>query len=117
MLDAQLARRFADEWLDAWNAHDLERILAHWADACVFTSPLALKLMGDATVRGKPALRAYWARGLQANPALRFGDLALFVGHDSLVLHYRNHRGQSCAEWLRLTPAGLAIEGAAHNLA
>ena len=26
------ARTFAEEWVAAWNAHDLERILAHYSD-------------------------------------------------------------------------------------
>ena len=31
-LTHEFARRFAEEWIAAWNAHDLERILAHYTD-------------------------------------------------------------------------------------
>ena len=113
------AEHFAHEWLAAWNAHDLERILSHWADDCVFTSPLVARLMDEpsGSVHGKAALRAYWSRGLAASPGLRFELDQVLVGHDSLVLAYRNHRGQACAEWIRLAADGLAVQGAAHYTA
>ena len=57
-----------------WNAHDLVRILAHYADDVELTSPFVVKLTGRSkgVVRGKTALRDYFARGLEAYPALRF---------------------------------------------
>jgi hypothetical protein len=116
MLSEAQAQAFVHEWIEAWNAHDLERILAHWADECVFTSPIVARLMNDAsgTVRGKAALRAYWRRGLDANPGLHFVLEHVLVGVDTLVIAYTNHRGQHVAEQLRLGADGLAIEGAAH---
>jgi ketosteroid isomerase-like protein len=116
MITPAQATQFAHEWIDAWNAHDLERILSHWAEDVVFTSPLARRLLGDATgtVRGKDALRAYFGKGLLASPDLRFELDTVFVGQGSIVVGYRNHRGQSCAEWMRLGPDGRAVEGAAH---
>src|ERR1039457_6332934 len=44
-MDTALAQQFASEWLDAWNAHDLELILSHFTEAVVFTSPLARQLV------------------------------------------------------------------------
>ena len=65
---------FAREWIEAWNAHDLERILSHYAEDIVLTSPIAARRLGDprGTVRGKAALRDYFAQGLAARPDLRF---------------------------------------------
>lgn len=110
------ADEFVREWIDAWNARDLERVLAHWADDCVFTSPLVVKVTGDpsGTVRGKAALRDYWRRGLALNPDLHFALERTFVGHDSVVIGYRNHRGQLCAEMIRLGSDGKAVYGCAH---
>lgn len=31
-MDEEQARRLAEEWYAAWNAHDLERILAHYGE-------------------------------------------------------------------------------------
>ena len=38
------AKEFGREWVVAWNAHDLERIVAHYANDVVLTSPVAAKL-------------------------------------------------------------------------
>src|SRR6478736_9901894 len=113
MITAAQGTAFAQEWIEAWNSHDLERIVAHWTDDCVFTSPFIVRLMNDPSgvVRGKEALRAYWQRGLAMLPNLRFELDTVFVGHDSLVIGYRNERGQSGAEWVRLDAHGHAIEG------
>src|SRR5207302_4356035 len=32
MIDLNWAEAFAREWVDAWNAHDLARILSHYTD-------------------------------------------------------------------------------------
>jgi ketosteroid isomerase-like protein len=116
MMTEARADELVREWIDAWNARDLERVLAHWSDQCVFSSPLVVKVTGDpsGTVHGKAALRAYWQRAMEANPTLHFTLERVFVGHDSVVIGYRNHRGQSCAEWIRVGADGQAIAGAAH---
>src|SRR4051812_2740675 len=103
-LTEESAKAFAGEWIAAWNAHDVERVLAHWADDCVFTSPFVTRVTGDptGTVNGKAALRAYWTRAITAFPGLHFELTHVFVGQRSLVLGYRNHRGQSCAEMIEL---------------
>jgi hypothetical protein len=116
MLTQEDAERFAEEWYAAWNARDLERVLSHWADDAVFTSPLAVRLFpgSNGTVNGKDELREYWRRGLEAHPDLHFEPRALLVGHESIVLSYTNHRGQECAEALVLGEDGLAHRGIAH---
>ncbi|MDQ6926152.1 MAG: nuclear transport factor 2 family protein, partial [Candidatus Eremiobacteraeota bacterium] len=35
------ARAFAKSWIDAWNAHDIEGILAHYTDDFEMSSPYA----------------------------------------------------------------------------
>jgi ketosteroid isomerase-like protein len=32
MLTQTTAEAFASEWIEAWNSHDLDRILAHYSD-------------------------------------------------------------------------------------
>lgn len=58
---------FADEWISAWNARDVEAVLAHYADDVVFTSPTALRVVpaSGGIVRDKDALRSYWRPALQ----------------------------------------------------
>ncbi|SDS97435.1 nuclear transport factor 2 family protein [Actinopolymorpha singaporensis] len=88
------ARAFADRWVRAWNAHDLDTLLEHFADDVVFTSPVAARLLGgDGVIRGKEALRAYWTEGLARIPDLRFEVLGVYVGVGTLVINYRNQVG------------------------
>ena len=56
------AARLAVDWIAAWNAHDLDRILAHYAEDFEMRSPLIVERGIDASgvLRGKPAIRAYW---------------------------------------------------------
>ena len=114
MLTPAAAEAFAHEWIEAWNAHDLEGILSHWADDSVFSSPFAAQVTGNATVRGRAGLRSYWSVGLARSPDLHFDLHTVFCGADSLVLGYRNHRGQDVAEMIELGEDGLAVRGAAH---
>jgi ketosteroid isomerase-like protein len=92
------ARAFAAEWIAAWNSHDLDRVLSHYAADIVFLSPFARELVGNGRVCGLPALRAYWAKGLAARRDLKFELIDVRVGHDCLTILYRNHRGQQAAE-------------------
>ena len=57
---------FADEWVQAWNADDIEAVLAHFHDDVVFTSPVAARVVpkSGGVVRGKAALRNYWTTAL-----------------------------------------------------
>ncbi len=38
---------FADDWVNAWSSHDLEKILSHFAGNVVFTSPVAAQFLDD----------------------------------------------------------------------
>lgn len=107
---------FADDWIDAWNARDVEAVLAHYADDVVFTSPTAMRVVPDSggVVRGKDGLRGYWARALAGNPDLHFELVAVYAGVDTLVLHYRNQRGALIAEVLTFADGLVAVGHAAH---
>jgi ketosteroid isomerase-like protein len=108
MIDEAHARKFADEWVRAWNAHDLDQIMSHYDDEVVLVSPVAARLLGDPSgrVSGKAALRAYFRRGLEAYPQLRFELLDVMWGLDSVVLYYTNQKGSRTGEYMELTPTG-----------
>lgn len=93
---------FAQAWVRAWNAHDVEAVLAHFHDDVVFTSPVAARLLPETggVVRGKPALRDYWVTALGVLPDLHFELVAVYAGISTLVINYRNHRGQLVNEVL-----------------
>ncbi|MDG4667847.1 nuclear transport factor 2 family protein [Mycobacterium sp. 236(2023)] len=107
------AGRFAAEWVRAWNAHDVEAVLAHFADDVEFTSPVALKVLPatGGVVRSKAALREYWTTALAGIPDLRFTVEGVYQGVDTIVITYRNQNGGSVNEVLRFNDAGLVVEG------
>jgi len=103
------ARAFAAEWIAAWNSHDLNRILSHYAANIVFLSPIAQQRVGNGRVCGLPALRAYWGKGLAAQLDLKFELIDVCVGHECLTILYRNHRGQQAAETCEFGADGKVI--------
>jgi hypothetical protein len=96
------ARTFVTQWVEAWNAHDLDAILRHFDDRVTFTSPVAMSVVPSThgVVRGKPALREYWRGGLELIPDLHFEIEGIYRGVDTLVIHYRNQRGGLICEVL-----------------
>ena len=115
-MDHDAATRFARDWLDAWNAHDIEAVLAHFADDAVFASPVAQRVFpgSDRVLRGKPAIRDYWTRALERMPELRFALLGVYAGVGIVVIHYRNQAGGLVNEVLVLDadgPDGAVVSG------
>ncbi len=108
-IDDTFARAFAADWIDSWNAHDLDRVLSHYAPDIVFLSPIAQRTVGTGRVTGIEALRDYWGKALATRADLRFELLGVFVGHECLTLHYRNHRGQAAAETFEFGADGKVV--------
>lgn len=114
-MEPGFARRFADEWIAAWNSHDLERILAHYEDNFEMSSPIIATLAGEPSgkLQGKAAIGAYWSKALKNAPDLRFELLTALTGVDSVTVYYRGHRGLS-AEVLHFGPNGKVRAAFAH---
>ncbi|HTK67035.1 MAG TPA: nuclear transport factor 2 family protein [Pseudonocardia sp.] len=104
---------FAQAWLTAWNDHDVEAVLGHFADDVVFRSPAAVQLLADSdgVIRGKADLRRYWTEALGKIPDLRFELLGVYGGVDAIVIHYRNQKGGLVNEVLLFADDGLVREG------
>jgi ketosteroid isomerase-like protein len=102
------AWNLASRWLAAWNAHDLDAIMAHYEDGIELTSPVAAQLLGtaDGKVAGKANVRTYFQRGLEAYPELRFRLEEVLCGVNSMVLYYTNQKGTRTAEFMELSPLG-----------
>lgn len=116
MMNRQGAEQFAREWLEAWNAHDLQRVLAHYTDDFEMSSPVITQVTGDplGRLQGKAAVGAYWAKALALFPALRFEPICTLVGVNSVVIHYRGATGKRVAEAFSFNEAGLVYRAHAH---
>ena len=104
MLTAGEGHELAQRWIEAWNDHDLDRIVAHYADDVVFTSPFIQKIgtSPSGAVFGREALRAYFKTALDKYPTLTFRLLDIFRGVDSVTLLYESVNGLRAAETMML---------------
>ena len=95
MIDKDFAEHFAQDWIDAWNSHDLERILSHYADQFEMCSPVIIQIAGEpsGTLKGKDAVGTYWAQALTIIPDLRFELISTLIGVNSITLYYQGARG------------------------
>lgn len=107
------ATTFSHDWVHAWNAHDVDAVLAHFHDDVLFTSPVAAQMYPETagTIRGKAALHHYWTGALQRIPDLHFVVEAVYRGIDTVVINYRNQTGGLVNEVLRFGDDGLVVEG------
>src|SRR5215831_4321598 len=66
LIDKAFADRFAAEWIEAWNAHDLDAVLAHYDDDFEMSSPFIVHFDADPSgrLRGKARVAAYWEKAL-----------------------------------------------------
>ena len=116
--DAARLTALGRDWIAAWNSHDLERVLALYAEDSEMTSDKIPLLGFDAscTLRGKHRIREYWSLALQRIPNLHFELIDLYVSPDSLVVFYRNERGHKICEYLRVDADGKIRQGSANHL-
>jgi len=115
-IDEAFAERFAAEWIAAWNAHDLYRVLSHYADDFEMSSPYVVQIAGEpsGTLRGKAAIGAYWKKALELVPDLKFELISVLVGVDAIVLYYKGARGRTVAEILHFGSDRKVIRASAH---
>jgi ketosteroid isomerase-like protein len=115
MLTREFATNFAKDWVDAWNARDLDRVLTHYHHDFEMSSPKIASIAGEPSgvLRGKNKVAAYWAQALAIIPVLNFQLIDVFVGADSLILHYRSHSG-AATEVFFFDEDGLVIKAAAN---
>lgn len=108
------AEHFAARWLEAWNAHDLDAILEHYAEEVRFTSPFAARLTGHSLIEGKDDLRAYFSAALARFPDLHFAQCREFAGETGLTLVYQSVQNLEAAETMILDEDERAVRVWAH---
>jgi hypothetical protein len=106
----------AQEWVNAWNAHDMDAILSHYAEDIVFYSPVIQQINKDpkGCIQGKAALREYFAKGLAAYPDLHFELYHILEGINSVVIYYKSIANRLSAEMMVLNEQGKVKEVRAH---
>jgi ketosteroid isomerase-like protein len=116
MISDEKAAAFAKEWIAAWNAHDLDRILAHYREDIEFRSPFVVQIAGEPSgcLKGRARLQAYFAEALKKYPDLKFTDVRGHAGVSSITLTYISVKGLHAAEVMALDDAGRIVRVDAH---
>jgi len=118
-MDNTFAEHFATDWIDSWNAHDLDRILSHYEEDFAMSSPVIVQITGDpsGTLRGKSAVGAYWKKALALIPDLKFELLSVLIGVDSITLYYKGAKGRLAAEVFHFNGNQKVVRALAHYAA
>src|SRR6185369_11438058 len=89
MTPLQLARA----WLDAFNRHDVDALVALYADDATHTSPKIRALHPDTggKLTGKAALAAWWRDANARLPNLRYEETAITANASRVIVEYLRH--------------------------
>ena len=109
MLTHEQAQTFAQNWLDSWNSHNLNKIIAHYENNIEYYSIFSEKLLGTSggIIHGKEQLKDYFKIGLQAYPHLHFQLIQVFTGINSITLLYQSVNNLKAAEVFEFNQEGL----------
>ena len=110
-MELETAKEFANDWIEAWNSHDLERILDHYEEELEFKSPLILERYPNSTgtISSRGKLKEYFSIGLANNPTLHFKLLDILIGVNGITLYYENARGGRTAELFEFSENGKVV--------
>jgi ketosteroid isomerase-like protein len=80
-------------WLKAFNAHDVKKLVALYADDCTHTSPKIRTLHPETfgKLLGKPALTDWWVDAIRRLPSLRYQELSVTADTRRVFLEYLRH--------------------------
>lgn len=83
----------AERWFAAFNAHDLEALLALYTDDAEHFSPkLAMRRPETrGLVRGKEALRSWWQDAFERLPTLQYEVRTLTANDERVFMEYIRH--------------------------
>lgn len=101
-------REHADRWLDAWNAHDLDEIVACYSEDVEFVLPALVGDSEERKISGREALREHFRHGLELAPNLAVDEESLLVGPSGFAILYRREDGHRAIETVELDGNGLA---------
>ena len=116
MITTSQAAEFAHHWISAWNSHDLDAIMEHYAEDLEFYSPMVagLKFNDQGKITQKTELRSYFQIGLNAYPELHFELHSVFAGIHSVVIQYTSVKGRLASEVFELDAAEKVVRVLCH---
>ena len=89
-MSAQNNKQIATKWFEAFNEHDLEKLLSLYNDNAQHYSP-KLKIRMPETqglIKGKQALREWWQDAFDRLPTLQYEVIKLTTDEDQVFMEY-----------------------------
>ena len=93
MSQVETHEAIARAWLDAFNRHDVDALVALYAEDATHTSPKIRALHPDTggKLRGRRELAAWWRDSNARLPGLRYELTALTANEDRVFVEYVRH--------------------------
>jgi ketosteroid isomerase-like protein len=106
------ANAHVEAWMAAWNSHDLDRIMSHYAEDIVFEAQTAARRwnLPDGRIIGKEMLRQHFALGLELSPKLRFTLEDVFLSPSGYAILYYRENGNRVIDAVTLDGNGRACK-------
>jgi ketosteroid isomerase-like protein len=107
-----------NDWVDAWNSHDLERIMHHYANTVEFIAQTVVSRWDKANgkLKGKEELRLHFSKGLALAPNIHFTIEEILWAPNGYAVLYHRENGNRVLDAVELDEAGLAIRVTAYYL-
>lgn len=108
MLTREDAQNIAENWIQAWNDRDLDRIISHYTSDLEFSSPLVVRRMGlpSGRLHGVASLSEYFAKGLEGSMRIHFELVTVAIGPTGMCMVYRRESGATVCEVLEVNEQG-----------
>lgn len=108
--------KFANDWIESWNSHDLDRILSHYSDDFEITTPMIKVALGieTGTLKGKDKIRNYWSAAFKKVPDLFFELKEVTKNVESMAIYYKSVLGKMAIEVMFFNEEGKINKVIAH---
>lgn len=109
-------QKFAEEWINSWNSHDLDDILSHYSEDIEISTPMIAMATGgkESSLKGKEKVREYWEKALDKFPDLHFELIQSTAGVSSVALFYKSIMDKYAVEVMFFNEEGKVNKMYAH---
>lgn len=116
MISREQALHFADEWVAAWNAQNLDAVLEHYTEDFEMSSPFILQMgiSPDGRLKGKKNVRNYWETALLKYPDLHFELHEVLSCMNTVIIYYTSVKGKKAAEFFMFDEHGKVFRAMGH---
>jgi ketosteroid isomerase-like protein len=97
-------RSLVEDWIEAWNSKDLDRVMQHYASSVVFEANTVVRRWNrsDGILHGVDELREHFRMGLEIAPALHFELEEVFTAPSGYAALYRRDNGNRVLDVVEL---------------